>query len=200
MPPDHRIPIEFVGRARALRMRIAREQSRYGEAIEKLINRLRPRPAWPAPTHPTYFRKLAAALRAAAGGSVCSLFAEIEAGKRLAISDLVVTAETLLLPGWSEPEPSLKVTLHVVEAKPYAYSAVPMAVLGLHALARRYQRGRPNSDDDVLKDLRCFVAAFRRAIRTADAEFRIETASGGAWLAGLSADGNTIIARTFVSS
>jgi hypothetical protein len=83
----------------------------------------------------------------------------------------------LRLPGWSEPEP---VTLHVVEAKPYAYSAIQMGALGLHALARRFQRGRPNSDDDVLADLRPFLGAFHRAIRTTDAEFRIETASGGA--------------------
>jgi hypothetical protein len=197
---DHRVPIEFVGRARALRDRIAREQGRYGAAVEKLIKPLRPRPAWPPPTAPKYFRRLAAALRAAASGSICSLFSEVEAGKRLSISDLVVTAETLLLPGWTEPEPALRVTLHIVEAKPYAYSALPMGMLGLHALARRFQRGRPNGDDDVLQDLKCFLGAFRRAIRTTDEEFRIETASGGAWLGALSADGNTIVARTFVSS
>jgi hypothetical protein len=45
------------------------------------------------------------------------------------------------------------------------------------------------------------LGAFRRAIHNSDEEFRIETpASGGAWLGTLSADKNTIVARTFVTS
>jgi hypothetical protein len=62
-----------------------------------------------------------AAFDAAARRSVCSLFFEVEAGARLAISDLVVIAEALLLPGWNEPELALRVTRHVLECKPYRY-------------------------------------------------------------------------------
>jgi hypothetical protein len=202
---DHRVPIEYVGRARALRDRIAKAQGRYGKAIEELTRGLRPRPGWPPPTHPKYLRKLALAVDLTARGSICSLFSEVQTGKQISISisDLVVTAEDLMLPGWSEPEPALRVVLHIIECRrrpfSYSYSPVPMGLLGLHALARRFQRGRPNSDDAVLADLRCFVGAFRRAIRTQDEEFRIEIASGGAWLGQLSADGNAIVARTFVN-
>jgi hypothetical protein len=202
------VPAEFVGRARALREKIAKAQGPYGKAVEQLIRPLRPRPAWPPPTHPRYLRRLAVAVDAAARGSICSLFSEIQTGKQklsISISDLVVTAETLLLPGWCSPEPALRVVLHITECQrrpfSYAYSAVPLGVLGLHALSRRFERGRPNGDADVLSDLRPLLGAFRRAIRTTAAEFRIATpASGGAWLGQLTEDGASIAVRTFVTS
>jgi hypothetical protein len=190
------VPVEYVGRARALREMIAKEQQRYAAAVEKIIKPMQPRPAWPAPTAPRYLRRMAREFSKLK--SPCRIIPDAEYdGEELVISDLVATASSVAFDGWVEAEPSLRLTLHILRTPPYEYGSVAVAEIGLHALARRYQRGRPATDGAVLRDLRPFLGAFRRAIETSDAEFRIATGAG-AWFAQLSADRSTIVARTFI--
>ena len=198
-PAAQPVPMEFIGKARALRGRIAANQDHYLSECERIILPLRPRPGWPAPGKPSYLRGLARKYRLLA--SPCRLFAEAEVRKRnvLAIYDLYVTASCLRFNGWSINQPSLRVALRVISTSPFDEFDQVLAEVGLHALARRFERGRDSTVAGVLGDLRVFAVALRRAIRTDDDEFAIPTPSGGRWRGQLTQGGAPVAVRTFVA-
>jgi hypothetical protein len=71
-----------------------------------------------------------------------------------------------------------------------------IAGVGLHALARRYQRGADRTDTAVLGDL-LPIATDYRAVARAKGEFSIP-AGGGSWIGACGPFDAVAIVRTFV--
>jgi hypothetical protein len=75
-----------------------------------------------------------------------------------------------------------------------------LVAVGLHALARHYERGE-RSEAAVLRDLAPLLSAYPKALETARADFPVTTASGGHWRCWLRTgnDGQRVIdVRTFI--
>jgi hypothetical protein len=58
---------------------------------------------------------------------------------------------------------------------------MPLAFVGLHALARRYERGAARDDLPVLRDLAPLGRSWGKAIQGGD-DFAIEAPAGGRWV------------------
>jgi hypothetical protein len=127
------------------------------------------------------------------------LLAEFDRGQlrilelRVLVDGVVITAE-----GWDDAEPALAITLYDLAVAPPSFSEklIPLSVIGLHALARRYQRGADYSDAAVLDDLRVLardgLAAFK-----AGGEFAIPAPSGGRWIGAVRPEDRVVIIRTY---
>jgi hypothetical protein len=196
---NDQVPIEYIGRARALREKISKDEIRYSTACNGIIAPLRPRQAWPTDrVNRNFLSKLARAY--AALRSPCRLLTtcQVTNDGGLKISDLRAAASTITFPGWAVDEPSIQISYYQIEAAPFAERSLTMAELGQHSIGRRFQRGRPNTDDSVLDDLVEILGGFANAMRNSDVEFAIPTRSGGRWLGMLSPDHTAIAIRTYV--
>src|SRR5437764_14911833 len=74
---------------------------------------------------------------------------------RLRITEMRVEPDRISLPGWDSGELALAIVLRMLTIRPPAFSQrmMPLAFIGLHALARRYERGAARDDAAVLRDL-----------------------------------------------
>jgi hypothetical protein len=77
----------------------------------------------------------------------------------------------------------------------------PLAVIGLHALARRFERGADRDEHQVVADTLPLGRAFRAQVKSGAAEFAIDAPSGGKWLGSMMAYGTVrlLVVRTFIS-
>jgi hypothetical protein len=193
------VPIEFVGRARALRDKILRAEIGYAAMCDKIIAPLRPRPAWPTDRVPLPFlKRVGNAFGKLRSPARVMTSVEITKDGRLKIQDLRASGSTLTFPGWEMHEPSIRLALVMLESPPFEERAIDLAEIGQHAIARRFQRGQPATDSAVIDDWIEIGAYFSDAIRTTASSFEISTRRGGCWRGGLTADGNLIAIRTFV--
>jgi hypothetical protein len=174
-----RVPAEFIGKARALRERIARAAASHEVATERIIAPLRPRPAWPTPDRPEYLAGVAKRYRACLSPARLCLDARAE-GRALHLHEVVATADDTLLPGWGGPEPALALLFLLIETPPFRERGGLLAVVGLHALARRFQRGS-GGPDGVLRDLRSLALQYGRCLGVAGDEFEAPC-GGGRWI------------------
>jgi hypothetical protein len=106
-----------------------------------------------------------------------------EPGK-LQIAEMRAFPYRLTLPGWDQGEDELAVAvvLRIVVIRPpttFIDNETIVAVAGLHALARRFERGAPRTDAAVMRDLTTCGAAWRDTV-TAGGEFALP-ASAGRW-------------------
>jgi hypothetical protein len=87
----------------------------------------------------------------------------------------------------------------MVTTAPFHTEDKTLADVGLHGLARRIERGRPNDDAAVLADLKSLADGWRAALAKGG-DFSIPTPSGGKWLGSVTAvKGAPMLAvRTFV--
>jgi hypothetical protein len=181
LDPASRVPVEFIGQARVLLGRIGRAHDLWVEAAEQLTAPLSPRGDF----RPQFTRQslalLAARWRALPEWGRLRIVAKTD-GARLQV------LETRLIPfrcakvDWDEFEPSVAVALSAVGmALPAGFTVEtrPIAVVGLHALARRYERGSDRSDSAVLRDLSVFGRAWPEA--ALEPEFEIPALRGGQW-------------------
>lgn len=196
-----RVPAEYIGLGRALREKIRRAQVTEEAEIEALLWPLRPRPAWTPPGAVKWLRDLAERYRALQHACRLRVVVGVE-NRRLRLADLRVRASRMQFPGWGDDagEPAISITLRTLVTRPYREEATLLADIGLHGLARRFERGWPNDDRSVLADLRVLAAAFRLVIKADDPEFRILTPSGGAWIGRVTTVGGdkALAVRTFV--
>jgi len=105
---------------------------------------------------------------------------------------------------WNEDERELSLAVRLTEivCKPpeaLRERTLILSTVGLHALARCYQRGLDHSDQRVLADLTVLARAALEAIRDGDQEVRIPAPSGGAWVGQRYPDSGLII-RTFLAA
>jgi hypothetical protein len=189
------VPVEFIGRARALRRRVAAEHEAFEAAAERMVAPLRPRPGFrPVPRH-VLMRALLTAFRRRLRAGRLALSAEF-AGGGLTLTDLRLAPAGVSSDAWAEDEPAVAIVAYRLCIRPPAFSETGALVctVGLHALARRYERGADRTDDAVIADLGCLARLLPDALRRGG-EFDI-SAPGGRWIGAV--DGASPIVRTFV--
>lgn len=195
LDPASRVPVEFIGQARVLLGRIGRAHELWVEAAEALTAPLQPRGDFRPQFTKQSLSLLAARWRALPDWGRLRIVAET-AGARLQV------LETRLIPfraakvDWNEFEPSVAVALSAVAMSvpaEFTLATTPIAVVGLHALARRYERGSDRSDGAVLRDLSVFGRAWPEAALEPD--FAIPALRGGTWMSTMSVITNAAAAR-----
>jgi len=122
---------------------------------------------------------------------------------KLKLGETRCAASRLRFTAWggSEPEPAIAILMTAVFSQPphFAYEQSLIADVGLHALARRYERGEGRDDDAVLRDLAVLAHGHAAAV-AAGGEFQIP-AGGGRWIGSTTLVKDTLVlaVRTFVS-
>jgi hypothetical protein len=96
------------------------------------------------------------------------------------------------------PQPALAIVLRSLAVKPPAFEerSIVLACVGLHALARRYQRGAARDDAAVLADLHPLGRGGLEAFRDGG-EFAIPAPGGGRWIGAVAPHDRTVMVRTF---
>jgi hypothetical protein len=122
-------------------------------------------------------------------------------GRRLKLAELWARPGRTAFPDWAgEPEPSLSVELRLLLTSPsFAEERRLVVDVGLHAVARCFERGRPNDEQAVLRDLKALADRYRAAV-AAGGDFEIAVKSGGSWRGEVTrVKGEPVLAvRTFV--
>jgi hypothetical protein len=196
-PPRPPVPVEFIGLARALPRKITSAHPAVEAAADNLLAPFRPRPGFtPMPRHAA-LRRLAARWRAlpALGRLRCVIAND---PGHLQIVELRVTPSRVVAAAWSEDEPALAIKLTTIAIKPPQFEEKHLLIagVGLHALARRFQRGAPRTDAGVLADLLPVATAYR-AIARAKGEFAVP-AGGGRWIGAVGPADAVALVRTYV--
>jgi hypothetical protein len=152
--PGSRVPAEFVGRARLLRGRIASAHRAWLDGAVDLAAPLMPRDDF-TPT----FTKQSLSVTAARWKSLPE-WGRLGVGAEIG-RDRVQLAETRLAPfkmvmaDWDEPELSIAVVLVSVQMRvptTFTDTVRVLGVVGLHGIARRFERGSDRSEREVLRD------------------------------------------------
>src|SRR5712691_10811852 len=141
-PPRAPVPVEFIGLARALLRKITSAHPAVEAAADDLLAPFRPRPGWtPMPRHAA-LRSLAARWRALPAFGRLRLVTSFDSGK-LQIVELCVVPCRIEAPTWDDDEPALAIKLTTVAIKPPEFEEKHLLIagVGLHALARRFERG-----------------------------------------------------------
>lgn len=155
-PPGARVGSEFVGLARQLRQRISEAEASYDEVVEKWIGPLRPRPFFVAMPRHKYLKALADNWPKLPSYGRLGLINEFSKGRLHIVEIRCSTTMINNLPDWETEgsEPGLWLAMHSYTIQPpdFRESILPLALIGLHSLARRYQRGT-RDNRKVLIDL-----------------------------------------------
>jgi hypothetical protein len=130
---------------------------------------------------------------------------------RLEFGDLWLRPSSLLQPGWSDNEPAVLLSLRVIAIEPPSFSdeSLIVATIGLHALARRYERGAGRADAAILRDLLALVPGYVATFQDNDEiedgdDFAIPApAGGGLWIGAAKVGGgvpSVLAVRTFIDT
>lgn len=133
------------------------------------------------------------------GISRLASFGEVKDGK-MKLAEIRCAGGKMRFHDWDDPEPSISIySLGVISHPPaFAIERSLIADIGLHALARHFQRAS-RDDGDVLRHLLPLVGGYKGAV-AAGGDFRI-AAGGGAWIGEVTTvRGKPVLAvRTFVT-
>lgn len=198
-----KVPAAYIGMGRELRRQasIAYVQARQGG--ERLLKPLRPRERFtPMPSHDR-LSAIAAAWRSLPAFGRLGLVAAFEDGT-LGIAEMRLKPVRMRFNDWDgeDLEPALAVLLRLVRVKPPAYREQEhlLVDIGLHSIARRFQRGE-RSNEAVLADIETLAKAHGAAVASGETEFRIATGNGF-WLGEITKvrglDLPVLAVRTFV--
>ncbi len=193
-----RVPLEWIGRARALRNSIGESTVEAKAQIERLISPLRPKPGIvKMPRHVILQQIRDHWLKLPKTGQLDTV-ATFDKGK-LKVGELRATPTRLRYAGWTEGDYehsiSLTHTLVFIHPPQFVYDRRDAVAFGLHAIARRYERGADKSDAAVLNDM----VPLSLLTYEQRAEFEIPV-NGGSWV-GEAAKINgklVLIVRTYV--
>jgi hypothetical protein len=192
--------MEFVGLARQLRTKVAEAHARYETAAEALITPFRPRPGFTPMPRRAMLERLLRRYRAQRSLSRLRLISKFEDGK-FQIIELRAEPSRMTLPGWEDAELAVTVSLHALVIRPPAFSqlTLPLACVGLHALARRFQRGADRTDRTVLCDIEALGRGWRTAVQ-GTMEFEVPAPGGGRWIGAqhLLGEVPVLAVRTFI--
>ncbi len=200
--PGARLPMLHVGQAREFRRHIALAHTCWLDAADALIAPLRPVPGMVKMPRHARLQMIADAFEALpAAGRLCQIASFVR--PKLTIAEVRLTASKLRLPAWDgDYEPALSIRLFEIIVQPPHFSespAIPLAGLGLHALARFAQRGRPS---DEAAWLHAISPIGKRYIEIAErgGDFEIEAANG-VWKGSCMEIGamRLLVIRTFVA-
>jgi hypothetical protein len=196
------VPREFTGLARQLYRRLEVEYLAVKPVQERLIGeveRLVPRKGFRRLPIAATLRTVAAQWRAMPAASRLGPLKLTQHGEKLSIAEVRVVPCKMKYQSWTDMELVLGLLLIQIDyGHEIAISRRPLGDAGLHAVARRFERGTDRSDAAVLADLLELACAFpERAM--AGGDFRVATRDGY-WLGELvSYDGQPFLtARTFM--
>ncbi len=150
---------------------------RFEAAADAIIKPLRPRAAWPSPTKPSYLRDVARRYRALRSICRLDLIARVVVDGKLTLRELRLAPGRMRFRGWDADEPSIRIVMRWLGCPDLAEGAADIAELGLHSLARRFERGRPADDGAVLRDVRAMARGYLNA-NDPSGEFTVETPCG----------------------
>jgi hypothetical protein len=193
--------MEFVGLARQLRRRLAKAQALYEPAADRLLKPFRPRPGFQPMPRRTHLARLAKQWRALPRFGRLRCLVNVTDGK-LQIAETRLAPSRLTLPWWDQDdEPALSLVLRTVAIVPPQFREHEMVLVevGLHALARRFERGVPD-DAEIGDDFNSLGRAYPDVVRQGG-EFRIPVADGS-WrgvLARAADKQPAMVVRTFVA-
>ena len=187
-PARQDLPREYLGRARLFRNRLAVEDIQSRTAVNKIVTEFRARAKKNKPPRASSVTDAIRAWRDGLG-SFGRLALEIDEQKSsLQIRELRLTAAQATFDNW-KPEVSEAAVCVVLmrlqaDSKTFQFTTTKLAGVGLHALARRYQRAFETSDEAIKKDLRTLADAAtvddHLALRDS---FRIPASAGaGLWV------------------
>jgi hypothetical protein len=177
------LPREFLGRARALRQRVAVADAGISDAITIALEPLRRRLAW----HPVQRAdKLVDAARSWRLGvpdlGRVMLLHDLDDRRSPVFREMRVTASGYRNTGWEGDDYERGVSVTVISAsvrdRRIIVQTADAVFVPLHAIARRFQRAHATTDADVLDDITT-LAVHRARILDAD-NFTIEL-RGGSW-------------------
>ena len=198
-PPPGRVPVEFIGRARLLRDKIAAAHAGHEAAAEALISPFRPRPGWRPMPRRAMLDRLGRRWQRLPGLGRLRCVAKFAAGK-LQIAEIRLAPSQIAMAAWgSEGELAVAILCRLIVVKPPSFSEVivPFVHVGLHALARRLERSGDREDAAVLQDLGPLARSWRDTI--GGDEFEIPAGSGK-WIGAVMMAGETpvMVVRTYV--
>jgi hypothetical protein len=194
---------EFVDKAKALRALIERSTPAFGEACESVLRTLRPRPAWPEPGRGEWYKAFVSRYRSIRSPCRLDFVSRVEPDGALVMNELRVAATTIKREDWGEgDEGALSVQMVAVGTHPFRIQQSLIADIGLHALARRYQRGWCVDDGSVLIDLAPLGIGWAKTVK-AGGTFRVAAPLGqGEWIGAVSEvtgrDLPVLLIRTYV--
>jgi hypothetical protein len=204
--PGSRVPAAWVGAARQLRRELAVDYAAAELQIAELLRVIKPRVIGgkrfrPVPTHHV-LRALERRWRELPALSRLSAASGFQDGK-LRLGETRLAPSRMRFPAWGQAEPELAVAILMtaVFSQPphFAYEQSLIADVGLHALARRIERGEGRDDDSVLADLAVLAHGHATAVAPGG-EFQIP-AGGGRWIGSTTVVRDTLVlaVRTFVA-
>jgi hypothetical protein len=182
LPP--RVPVEFIGLARQFRNKVVAEEQAFLADIGPMVAPLRPRPRFRPVPRQALLKILGRAWRDSEPLGRLDLVVKY-VKPRLDLIDIRAVPAKVYCESWpGDDEPALAIIvdhLGIAPPAPLRESSTMLASLGLHALARRFQRGADRSDDAVKADLLALAHAAPDAVIDGG-EFEIATPSGGRWV------------------
>jgi hypothetical protein len=195
------VPVEFIGLARSLRNRVV--AARGAGAADRLLAPFRPRPRFtPVPTKRRLYA-LCEAWRDLPELGRLSAIATLDRAGCCRVAELRLTPARLSFPGWDGDEPALALRSVAAALAPpaFALSETLVAGVGLHALARRFERGEGRDEASVLRDLAPLATA-HRVVCEVGGEFRVAAPGGGRWVGTVTSVGGerVLVVRTFVAA
>jgi hypothetical protein len=165
---------------------------------EQLIAPFRPRNYPRDPPRDTALKRLGARLRSVP--AFCRLRAAVDlSAGRLQVVELWVIPAKLEHESWDADEAALALAVRSLTIAPrdFAEKNTRIAGIGLHALARRYERVPDRSDRAVLADFLALAEGYP-ALIAAGGEFSIEVPSGGRWIGAIAPGTAVAVVRTFI--
>jgi hypothetical protein len=199
----NRVPAEWTGRARLLRDRVAEAHTKWVAAATQLIGPLTPRDGFTPHYTQETLRITAARWGRLPDWGRLRIASKIRNRTHLQLAESRLCPFRVVMPGWDDTELSVAIALTVIDLRTpdfYREHVQVLGAVGLHALARRFERGADRSDKSVLRDLFTIGVAWPDAIRADSGEFEI-AASSGKWIGAVkSYEGKpTLAVRTFIS-
>jgi hypothetical protein len=199
--PDRVVPAQWRGRARLLCQKVLAHAVEVERAAEVILQPIRPRPGFlPIPKR-NRLEWIANAWRAQPRGiSRLRSVVSYEPG-RLQICELRLTPVSVVGDETWQGREELGLGVALFEAccsppEPYGDRETVVAIAGLHAIGRCFQRAPDRRDERVLADLAALAEGGLRALARGLGEFEIPTASGGRWIGAVQETGCMV--RTFV--
>jgi hypothetical protein len=175
-PARNRVPAQNIGQARGFRVRVINSYGEWDSGIERLLAPFRGKNTSPL-SRRTLLKQLPAAWRSLAPFGRLRLHVADKTGGPV-ISEVRLAPTSLLQGDWTGPESAVAIVLFSLRVEPHAVGdkVRVLAMVGQHALSRRYQRAE-YSDSAVLTDLQPIVTAWPTVIRR-PGDFTVPAGSG----------------------
>jgi hypothetical protein len=191
-----RVPQQFIVKAAKLRDEIRASNSIYQTVSDQILAHFRPKPGFQPYPRRTQIAALSNAWWQLPAFGRLRLMRNLTKGC-LRIVEARCIPVNARQPTWDAEEPGLMINLRTITVEPpiFAEQSMTLAVVGVHALARYFQRSFDGTDNGLFNDLAPVGFRYPDIIKEGRTEFHIETESGGTWAGQLVAGPENLILR-----